>query len=47
VTGCLAARLPSGRYAFHLCGGSAMVHEATALIDSRFPGSLVFSEVFF
>jgi len=47
VSDYLAGRLAAGRYDFYLCGSATMIREATAIIDARFPDSLVFSEVFF
>jgi benzoate/toluate 1,2-dioxygenase reductase component len=46
VTDFVGARLPEGNYDFYLCGREEMVREVTALVDDRFPGSRVFSEVF-
>ncbi len=39
--------LPPGEYDFYLCGRREMVRDATLLADERFPGSLVFTEIFF
>jgi ferredoxin-NADP reductase len=47
VTGYLQERLPAGAYDFYLCGRQEMVRDATLIADERFPGSLVFSEVFY
>lgn len=46
VTDYLQERLPAGAYDFYLCGRQEMVRDATLIADERFPGSLVFSEVF-
>jgi benzoate/toluate 1,2-dioxygenase reductase subunit len=47
VTDYLAQRCPPGRYDFYLCGRQEMVRDVTLLVDTRFPGSRVFSEVFY
>ncbi len=47
VTACMQRRLPAGSYDFYLCGNQRMVRDATLLADRRFPGSRVFTEVFF
>jgi len=47
VTEFMRTHLAPGRYDFYLCGGSAMIRNATLLVDERFVGSLVFSETFF
>lgn len=47
VTDCLRERLPADAYDFYLCGRQEMIRDATLLADERFPGSLVFSEVFY
>ncbi|MCU0559420.1 MAG: FAD-binding oxidoreductase [Desulfobacterales bacterium] len=47
VTDYLRAQLPAGAYDFYLCGRQEMIRDATLLADERFPGSLVFSEVFY
>ena len=39
--------LPTGCYDFYLCGSRHMVRDMTALVDERFPGSRVFTEIFF
>jgi ferredoxin-NADP reductase len=47
VTAYLEERLAAGQHDFYLCGRREMVRDATLLIDRRFPGSRVYSEVFF
>jgi NAD(P)H-flavin reductase len=47
VTTYLADRLPKALYDFYLCGRSDMIREVTLLVDQRFPGSNVFSEMFY
>ncbi|MFZ5572346.1 MAG: ferredoxin--NADP reductase [Thermodesulfobacteriota bacterium] len=46
VTSYIATRLAAGAYDFYLCGSSAMIRDATLLIDKRFPGSRIYSERF-
>jgi benzoate/toluate 1,2-dioxygenase reductase subunit len=47
VTDCLEQRLETGAYDFYLCGRSDMIAGAMDIIDSRFGGSRVFTEIFF
>jgi NAD(P)H-flavin reductase len=47
VTEYMQRRLPTGTYDFYLCGRQDMVRDAIRLVDERFPGSLVFTEVFY
>jgi ferredoxin-NADP reductase len=47
VTEYLGRHLPPGEYDFYLCGRREMIRDATLLADERFPGSLVFTEIFF
>jgi len=47
VTGFLKNRFSGGPYDFYLCGRQEMVRDVTRLVDERFSGSLVFTEVFF
>lgn len=47
VTAYLEGRIPPGEYDFYLCGRGEMIREATLLIDERFPGSRVYSEMFY
>jgi len=43
----LVQHLKPGRYDFYLCGWQKMIKDVTHLIDDRFPGSHVYTEVFF
>jgi ferredoxin-NADP reductase len=43
----LTQNLKPRRYDFYLCGWQKMIKDVTHLIDDRFPGSHVFTEVFF
>jgi len=43
----LAQNLKPGRYDFYLCGWQKMIKDVTHLIDERFPGSHVYTEVFY
>jgi ferredoxin-NADP reductase len=43
----LAQHLKPGRYDFYLCGWQKMIKDVTHLIDDRFPGSHVYTEVFY
>jgi NAD(P)H-flavin reductase len=47
VTGYLQRHLPSGSYDFYLCGRGEMIRDVTLLIDDRFQGSLVYTEIFY
>lgn len=47
VTDWAAATLASGAYDFYLCGNRRMVRDFIVLADERFPGSRVFTEIFF
>jgi len=47
VTVFLADRLPPGRYDFYLSGRREMIRDATLIIDDRFSGSRVYSEIFY
>ena len=47
VTEFLARRLGPGAYDFYLCGRREMVRDATWIIDERFAGARILSEVFF
>ena len=46
VTRYLRDRLAGGLYDFYLCGRSEMVAEAVYVIDEKFEGSRVFTEIF-
>ena len=43
----LAQHLEPGCYDFYLCGWQKMIKDVTHLIDDRFPGSHVYTEVFY
>ncbi len=43
----IRTELERGKYDFYLCGREEMVRDVTLLTDDFFPGSLVYSEVFF
>jgi benzoate/toluate 1,2-dioxygenase reductase component len=47
VTDFLEHRLPDGDYDFYLCGRGEMLRDATRIIDRRFDGSRLYSELFF
>jgi benzoate/toluate 1,2-dioxygenase reductase component len=47
VTEYLISHLQPGLYDFYLCGRSEMVRDVTLLIDERFSGSMVYTEIFF
>lgn len=47
VTDYLSRMLAEGAYDFYLCGRQAMVHDAIAIIDERFFGAHIHSEVFY
>jgi benzoate/toluate 1,2-dioxygenase reductase subunit len=47
VTDYIASILAPGAYDFYLCGRRDMVRDVTFLVDDRFPGSHVYSEIFF
>ena len=47
VTHFLDRRLPQRAYDFYLCGRREMLRDATRIIDQRFEGSRIFSELFF
>jgi NAD(P)H-flavin reductase len=47
VTDYLQMHLPPGSYDFYLCGRSEMIRDVTLLIDDRFQGSLVYTEIFY
>jgi benzoate/toluate 1,2-dioxygenase reductase component len=47
VTRWAAEQLPSGAYDFYLCGSREMIRDFIILIDEQFPGSRVYTEVFF
>ncbi|MBI5578807.1 MAG: hypothetical protein HY895_06605 [Deltaproteobacteria bacterium] len=47
VTRHLERQVPPGTCDFYLCGRSEMIRDVTWLIDDRFPGSRVYSEIFY
>jgi len=47
VTRHLERQVPPGACDFYLCGRREMIRDVTWLIDDRFPGSRVYSEIFY
>ena len=47
VTTYLDKHLPGSTYDFYLCGRREMIRDVTLLIDDRFPGSLIYTEMFY
>jgi NAD(P)H-flavin reductase len=47
VTDYLQKHLPPAVYDFYLCGRREMIRDVTWLVDERFPGSLLYSELFY
>jgi ferredoxin-NADP reductase len=47
VTDYLRKDLAPGRYDFYLCGGREMVRDVTLLVDEKFQGSFIFTEIFY
>jgi ferredoxin-NADP reductase len=47
VTDYLKDNLRPGSYDFYLCGRREMIRDVTFLVDEKFPGSLIFTEIFF
>ncbi len=47
VTQYMEQHLSPGVYDFYLCGRHEMIRDATLLIDERFTGSLVYTEMFY
>ena len=47
VAGFLAREFPRESYDFYLCGRREMIRDVILLVDDRFPGSNVYSEIFF
>jgi NAD(P)H-flavin reductase len=39
--------LPPGQYDFYLCGRREMIRDVTLLVDEKFPGSHIFTEIFY
>ncbi|MEJ2474129.1 MAG: FAD-binding oxidoreductase [Desulfobacterales bacterium] len=47
VTDYIASQLEPDRYDFYLCGRGEMIRDVTWLVDDRFPGSMVYTEIFY
>ena len=47
ITDCINKWLAESPYDFYLCGHREMILEVTRLVDMRYSGSLVYTEVFF
>lgn len=47
VTGYIESHLPRRACDFYLCGRQEMIRDVTLLVDEQFPGSLVYSEIFY
>jgi ferredoxin-NADP reductase len=47
VTDYLQNKLAPGEYDFYLCGSREMIHDVTLLIDERFEGSLIYTEIYY
>jgi benzoate/toluate 1,2-dioxygenase reductase subunit len=47
VTDCLKRHFPADTYDFYLCGRKEMIRDVTFLIDDCFPGSYVYTEIFY
>lgn len=47
VTDYIVRNLPAAQYDFYLCGRQEMIRDVMHLVDERFPGSLIYTEVFF
>ena len=47
VTDYLNSHLAAGRYDFYLCGRREMIRDVTFLVDEKFSGSYIYSEVFY
>jgi benzoate/toluate 1,2-dioxygenase reductase subunit len=47
VTEYLEKQLSLDSYDFYLCGRQEMIRDVTAVVDERFPKSLIYTEVFF
>lgn len=43
----LQKNLPGGQYDFYLCGRREMIRDVTFLVDERFAGSYIFTEIFY
>ena len=47
VTDYLQKKLAPGLYDFYLCGRREMIRDVTFLVDEKFPGSFIFTEIFY
>lgn len=47
VTDFLETHFPVGSYDFYLCGRSEMIRDAILIVDDRFPGSYVYTEIYY
>lgn len=47
VTDYLQDKLPLNAYDFYLCGRREMIRDVTLLVDERFPGSHIYTELFY
>lgn len=47
VTAYLETHLSPGGYDFYLCGRNDMIRDVTFLVDDRFPGSYVYTEIYY
>jgi NAD(P)H-flavin reductase len=47
VTDYISRNLPTAKYDFYLCGRQEMIRDVIHLVDERFPGSYIYTEVFF
>lgn len=47
VTDYLQNKLAPGEYDFYLCGQRDMIHDVTLLVDERFEGSLIYTEIYY
>ena len=47
VTDYIASQLEPDRYDFYLCGRGEMIRDVTWLVDDRFAGSMVYTEIFY
>ena len=43
----LKDKLPVEACDFYLCGRREMIRDATLLVDERFPGSYIYTELFY
>ena len=43
----MSQHLPAKPYDFYLCGNQSMIRDVTLFIDSRYPNSMVYTEVFY